>query len=42
VIEEGALKVGEKRRIEANDPQFMQMSAAWSEALKRSFETIAL
>lgn len=42
VIEEGALCVTEKRRIDANDPQFMRMSAAWSEALKRGFEDIEL
>lgn len=42
VIEDGALKVGERRRIEANDPQFLKMSAAWSQALRRGFETIEI
>nr|WP_275981972.1 peptidase [Frigidibacter sp. ROC022] len=40
VIETDALKVSEKRRIEPDDDHFRAMSAAWSDALRRSFEDI--
>jgi putative proteasome-type protease len=41
VIEKDALRVTHSRRIEANDPGFAAMSAAWSDALRRSFVEIA-
>ena len=40
VIEKDAFRVTERRRIEANDPAFMRMSLAWSEALRTSFQQI--
>ena len=40
VVETDALKVSDRRRIEANDAGFQKMSEAWSEALRRGFETI--
>lgn len=42
VIEKDALRVTERSRIEANDPAFMKMSADWSDALRRGFETIEI
>ena len=42
VIEADALRVTEKRRIEANDPAFMKMSEGWSEALRRSFDDVEI
>jgi putative proteasome-type protease len=42
VIEKDAYRVTERRRIEANDPAFMTMSLAWSEALRTSFQQIEL
>ena len=42
VIEKDALRVTERRRIEANDEVFMEMSLAWSEALRTSFQQIEL
>ena len=42
VISRDALRVTERQRIEANDPRFMAMSAAWSEALRRSFVEIEI
>jgi putative proteasome-type protease len=42
VIEKDACSASFSRRIEANDPGFAQMSAAWSEALRRSFAEIGL
>ena len=41
-IAEGAYRVTEKRRIEANDPQFRAMSEAWSQALREAFRTIEI
>ena len=41
VIERDALRVGEQRRIEANDEDFAAMSAAWSQALRDAFAQIA-
>ena len=42
LIEKDACRVSSSRRIEANDPGFAKMSAAWSEALRRSFAEIDL
>jgi putative proteasome-type protease len=42
VIEKDTYRVTERRRIEANDPAFMTMSLAWSEALRTSFQQIEL
>ena len=42
VIETNTLRVTERVRIEANDPTFMRMSAAWSEALRKGFEQIEI
>ncbi|MEM9791565.1 MAG: peptidase [Pseudomonadota bacterium] len=36
----GACAVGERRRIEAQDPSFLQMSDAWSAALRDSFSAV--
>jgi putative proteasome-type protease len=41
-IAEGAYGVTEKRRIEANDPAFREMSEAWSLALREAFRKIAI
>lgn len=41
IIPRDAFAVSEETRIEANDPEFAEMSAAWSEALKRSFSEVA-
>jgi putative proteasome-type protease len=40
VIEKDALKVSERRRIEANDESFQAMSQAWSQALRDAFAEI--
>lgn len=40
VIEEGAFCVGKRRRIEAGDPAFAEMSDAWSTALRDAFRII--
>jgi len=42
VIEAGALKVTEKRRIEAADPLFAKMSVDWSNALREAFRGIEI
>ena len=42
VIEKDALRVSMKRRIEAGDPQFSAMSAAWSQALRDGFTRIVI
>ncbi len=42
VIEKDALRVTLARRIEAGDPDYAQMSAAWSQALRESFQRITL
>lgn len=42
VIREGECKVGLRRRIEAGDPEFAKMSAAWSKALRDSFAKVKL
>ena len=42
VIEKDALKVTQRRRIEAGDPQFRAMSEAWSKALRDGFTTIEI
>ena len=42
VIEKDALKVTQRRRIEAGDPQFRAMSEAWSRALRDGFTQIEL
>jgi putative proteasome-type protease len=42
VIEKDALKVTERRRIEANDEQFQAMSLAWSRALRDAFTGIEI
>jgi putative proteasome-type protease len=42
VIGSDALQVTERRRIEAEDPMFRKMSAAWSDALRRSFQEIEI
>jgi len=42
VIPADTYRVGLKRRIEANDPQFRAMSEAWSVALREAFRTISL
>lgn len=40
VIEADGYRVAERRRIEADDPRFRQMSVAWSEALRDAFRKI--
>jgi putative proteasome-type protease len=40
VIEEGACRIGQRRRIEAGDPAFAEMSEAWSNALRDAFRII--
>ena len=42
VIEKDALRVTQRRRIEAGDPQFRAMSEAWSKALRDGFTTIEI
>jgi putative proteasome-type protease len=42
VIAKDALKVTERRRIEANDEQFQIMSLAWSRALRDAFINIEI
>ena len=42
VIEKDALKVTQKRRIEAGDPAFRAMSEAWSTALREGFAKIPI
>ena len=42
LIERDALKVSQKRRIEAGDPQFRTMSEAWSRALRDGFTQIEI
>jgi len=40
VIPAGALAIGTRRRIEAEDPDFSAISNAWSEALRRAFGSV--
>ena len=40
VVRDGECRVGERRRIEADDPAFAAMSQAWSEALRNAFTAI--
>ena len=42
VIAKDACRVTLQRRIEAGDPDYAQMSAAWSQALRESFQRITL
>lgn len=42
VIEAGACAPALSRRIEANDPQFMAMSEAWSDALRNAYRHIEI
>ncbi len=42
LIEKDALRVTENRRIEAQDPTFSAMSAAWSDALRDAFTKIRI
>jgi putative proteasome-type protease len=42
VIEADGYRVAEKRRIEADDARFRQMSVAWSEALRDGFRKIEI
>jgi putative proteasome-type protease len=42
IIERDALQVSSRRRIMDGDPDFMQMSAAWSAALRDSFVKVSL
>ncbi|RNF35987.1 proteasome-type protease [Paracoccus methylarcula] len=42
VIEKDACAITMRRRIEEGDPDFMQMSAAWSAALRDSFAKVSL
>ena len=42
VVEKDALRVSEERRIEDQDPAFLNMSAAWSNALRDAFTDIEL
>ena len=42
VIEQDACRVASQRRIEAGDPDYAKMSAAWSQALRESFQRITL
>lgn len=42
VIEDGACRVGLRRRIEAGDPKFAEMSGAWSAALRDSFARVKI
>lgn len=42
LIREGECRVHERRRIEAGDPTFAEMSAAWSHALRDSFARIKI
>lgn len=42
VIEKDALKVTERRRIEANDENFQAMSLSWSRALRDAFTDIEI
>ncbi|MDP3340854.1 proteasome-type protease [Frigidibacter sp.] len=42
VIEKDACRVTARRRIEAGDPQFKEMSEAWSVALRESFTQITI
>jgi len=42
VIEVDTYCAGRTRRIEANDPQFRDMSEAWSEALRDAFRKIEI
>jgi putative proteasome-type protease len=42
VIARDALAVTERRRFEAEDPTFRKMSAAWSDALRTSFQQIEI
>jgi putative proteasome-type protease len=34
------LRVGEERRIEADDPYFRKLSRGWSEALRHAFDRV--
>ncbi len=42
VIEKDKLKVSERRRIEANDEVFQEMSLAWSRALRDAFTEVEI
>ena len=42
VIERDACRIGQTRRIEANDPGFRAMSEAWSNALRDGFQKIEI
>ena len=42
VIERDACRVTRHRRIQDGDPDFMQMSAAWSAALRDSFVKVTI
>ena len=42
VIETDACRVTMRRRIEAGDPQFRDMSDAWSNALREGFSRIVI
>jgi putative proteasome-type protease len=40
IIKNGTYRIHEQKRIEAGDPVFTAMSAAWSEALRASFQAV--
>ena len=42
IVRDGECRVGERRRIEADDPTFAAMSQAWSEALRNAFTAIEI
>jgi putative proteasome-type protease len=42
VIEKDALRVTSSRRIDAGDPDFREMSEAWSRALREGFQQIVI
>lgn len=42
VVEKDALAVSKTRRIEAGDPDFREMSEAWSRALREGFQQIVI
>jgi putative proteasome-type protease len=42
VIEADSYRVSERRRFEADDPRFRQLSAGWSEALRAAFRQIEI
>ncbi len=40
VVDEGALQVTHRRRVEEDDPYFQTVSSSWGDALKLAFKSL--